>query len=96
MKRRGDAPPKDGKRAAAIRYDPERDGAPVLTAFGEGHVADKILETAEESRVPVVKDAPLAAVLSAVSVGDEIPQELYEVVAKILVFVGEMDGRYKK
>ncbi|MDR3209095.1 MAG: EscU/YscU/HrcU family type III secretion system export apparatus switch protein [Oscillospiraceae bacterium] len=82
------------KRAAAIRYDPESDGAPVLTAFGEGHMAERIVASAEASGVPVVPDAGLASVLARMSVGDEVPAELYEVVAKLLVFVGEMDHSY--
>jgi flagellar biosynthesis protein len=84
------------KRAAALRYDPDKDGAPVLTAFGEGYLADKIIETAEESGVPVVPDAALASLLAGVSVGDEIPEALYEVVARILIFVSEMDSGYAK
>ncbi|MDR3278374.1 MAG: EscU/YscU/HrcU family type III secretion system export apparatus switch protein [Oscillospiraceae bacterium] len=85
---------KKHKTAAVLKYDPEKDGAPILTAFGEGYIADKIVEVAHETGVPVVPDAPLAALLSRISVGDEIPEELYEVVAKILIFVSELDGSY--
>jgi flagellar biosynthesis protein len=87
---------KKHKTAAVLKYDPEKDGAPVLTAFGEGFIAEKIVEVAHASGVPVVPDAPLAALLSRISVGDEIPEELYEVVAKILIFVSELDGAYAK
>jgi len=81
-------------RAAAISYDPDDNDAPVLAAFGEGYVADKIIEIAKESGVPVVPDPALSAMLSKVSVGDEIPPEMYEAVAKVLAFVGEIDRRY--
>lgn len=89
-------PEKKGKRrqAAALRYDPEQDAVPVLSAFGEGHVADRIIEAAEESGVPVMEDGGLAAVLAKLSVGDQIPPQLYEVVAGILVFVGQVDHSY--
>ena len=82
------------KRAAAIKYDPDDNNVPVLAAFGEGYLADKILSVARESGVPVVPDPSLASLLSKVSVGDDIPPELYEVVAKVLVFVGEVDRGY--
>ena len=85
---------KNVKRAAAIKYDPDDNNVPVLAAFGEGYLADKILSVARESGVPVVPDASLASLLSKVSIGDDIPPELYEVVAKVLVFVGEVDRGY--
>ena len=81
-------------QAAALRYDPEQDDIPVLTAFGEGLVAQRIIDTAEEHGVPVTVDKQLASVLSKLSVGDQIPPQLYAVVAKLLVFVGEMDRGY--
>ena len=82
------------RRAAALQYDPEASGAPVLAAFGEGHVADKIVETAVKSGVPLYPDKELAAVLAQLSVGDEIPAELYEVVAKVMLFISEADKSY--
>ena len=81
-------------RAAAISYNPGEDDAPVLAAFGEGLVAEKIVEVAKESGVPVLPDPSLASMLSKISVGDEIPEELYEAVARVLVFVSEIDRSY--
>jgi flagellar biosynthesis protein len=59
----------------------------VLAAFGEGAVAERIVETALDSGVPVVEDESLSALLKQVSIGDEIPEELYEVVAQVLIFL---------
>jgi len=92
-----------GKRqkaqAAALRYDEGRDNAPAIVGLGQGYVAQQILKTAQESNIPVVEDESLADVLNQFSVGDEIPRELYEVIAQILVFIGRLDGsaagRYK-
>jgi flagellar biosynthesis protein len=81
-------------RAAALKYEPGEDDAPILAAFGEGHLARKIVDIAKESGVPVMPDPSLASMLSKVSVGDEIPAELYEAVAKVLAFVAEVDKRY--
>ena len=81
-------------RAAAISYEPGQQDAPVLAAFGEGYLAQKIVEVAMESGVPVLPDPSLASMLSKVSVGDEISPEMYEAVAKVLAFVSEVDRTY--
>ena len=82
------------QRAAAISYDPNENDAPVLSAFGEGYLAQKIVEVARESGIPVLPDPSLASMLSKVSIGDEISPEMYEAVAKVLVFVSEVDRSY--
>ena len=82
------------QRAAAISYDPGEHDAPVLAAFGEGYLAQKIVDLAKESGVPILPDPNLASVLSKVSVGDEISPEMYEAVAKVLAFVSEVDRSY--
>ena len=82
------------KEVAALRYSPEKGKAPSIVALGKGEVAEKILETAEKSDVPVYRDTTLAHALNALHIGDEIPPELYEVVAQILVFVSTVDSSY--
>ncbi len=86
---------KDIKKAAALKYDPTTDVAPIVAAVGAGYTAEKIIGTAEEHGVPIVEDKPMSEVLSALSVGDVIPKELYEAVAQVLVFVGEYDAKYE-
>ena len=78
------------KTAVALEYDPE-DMAPKVIASGRGAIADRIIQKAKESKVPVHKDDKLAKTLSKLEIGDMIPPELYEVVAEILVFVDGMD-----
>lgn len=78
------------KTAVAISYEPG-DAAPKILATGKGALADKIIEKAKESNVPLHKDGKLADTLSKLQIGDMIPPELYEVVAEILVFVDHMD-----
>lgn len=79
------------RQAIALEYDPNDDQAPKVIASGKGNLADKIIEKAKESKVPVHKDSKLADTLSRLEIGQEIPPELYEVVAQILVFVDAMD-----
>jgi len=81
-------------RAAAISYDPGQDDVPVLAAFGEGYLAQKIVSVARESGVPILPDPSLSSMLSKISVGDEISQDMYEAVAKVLAFVSEVDRSY--
>jgi flagellar biosynthesis protein len=78
------------RQAIAIEYDPG-DMAPKVIATGKGALADKIIEKARESDVPLHQDSKLANTLSKLEIGDYIPPELYEVVAEILVFVDEME-----
>ena len=77
------------KQAIALQYNPG-DEAPTIVASGMGIVADKIIEKAKESDVPLYEDSKLANTLSKLEIGDMIPPELY-VVAEILVFVDNLD-----
>ncbi len=79
------------KTAIALGYDPGKDNAPTVLASGQGLIADKIIEKANEEKIPVHKDDKLANTLSKLEIGEAIPPELYEVVAEILVFVDAMD-----
>ena len=78
------------KQAIALQYNPG-DEAPTIVASGMGIVADKIIEKAKESDVPLYEDPKLANTLSKLEIGDMIPPELYGVVAEILVFVDNLD-----
>jgi flagellar biosynthesis protein FlhB len=71
--------------ACALRYDEKGgDEAPVVVASGEGDLAARIAQAAQEWGVPIVRDVPLARALVELSVGEAIPEGLYEVVAEIL------------
>ncbi len=78
------------KQAIALEYNPEED-APRVIASGRGVLAERIIEKAQESDVPIHRDDKLADTLSRLDIGDMIPPELYEVVAEILIFVDSMD-----
>lgn len=78
------------KKAVALLYDPNNQ-APQVVAAGQGVLADKIIEAAKESEVPLYKDTNLTETLLKLDIGDCIPPELYGVVAEILVYVDRMD-----
>ncbi len=78
------------KQAVALSYE-AGDEAPRILAAGKGEVAERIIERAKESDVPLYKDYKLASTLGRLEIGETIPPELYEVVAEILLFVDDMD-----
>ncbi|MDA3732552.1 EscU/YscU/HrcU family type III secretion system export apparatus switch protein [Niameybacter massiliensis] len=84
------------KRAAAISYDPEKASAPIVVAEGKGYVAKNIIEEAKKQNIPVYKDDKLATLLTEIKIGAQIPEELYDIMAQILVFVSDMDELYGK
>lgn len=80
------------KKAIALTYD-ESYQAPVVTAKGIGQVADNIIKKAEESGVPVVIDNEMTELLTKVDMGEYIPEELYQAVAEIIIFIMNMDRK---
>ncbi len=77
--------------AIALNYDGKR--APKITAKGQGLVAEQIIETAKEHNIPLHTDVALVKVLSKMSLGDEIPRELYLAVAEVIAFVYLLSGK---
>ncbi len=86
---------KFNKVAVALSYEAGEE-APKVIATGRGVLAEKILDKAKESDVPVYEDEKLAKTLSKLELGEMIPPELYGVVAEVLVFVDRMDRIRKK
>ena len=74
--------------AVAVRYDAESSPAPIVIAKGADFVAQKIKEVAKDNQIEIVENKPLARMLYAnVDIGAQIPPELYQAVAEVLVFV---------
>ena len=82
------------KAAAALRYDPEVDSAPIVVAAGFGELAERIIKAAAEHDIPVHKDNQLASLLVGLNLGQEIPVELYQAVAAVLAVVLDLDNKY--
>lgn len=81
------------KKAVALKYAPDKSKAPTVVAKGKGAVAESILKRAKEAGVAVQEDASLVEVLSKLDLNQEIPPELYQLVAEILSFVYRSDRR---
>jgi len=81
------------KKAVALKYERGKDGAPKVTAKGRGIVAEKIVEIAREAGIPILEDKNLVEFLISLDLGEEIPPELYKVVAEILAYVYKISRR---
>ncbi|ODN30682.1 flagellar biosynthesis protein FlhB [Fervidobacterium thailandense] len=74
--------------ACALRYDPERDFAPILVAKGVDRVAQRIIEVAREYEIPIVRNPKLAReIYYSTELGEPIPERLYKAVAEVLAYV---------
>ena len=78
------------RKAAVLKYEQNLE-APIVTAVGMGDIANKIIEKAEQNNVPVVYNKELSDLLCNVDIGDNIPADLYEIVAHIIAYVTDMD-----
>lgn len=81
-------------RAVALSYDQEKDMAPLVVAKGQGLIAERIKALAAEHNIPIQEDQVLLRYLMALNLYEEIPPELYQVVAEILAFIYRIDQRY--
>jgi flagellar biosynthesis protein len=79
------------KKVVALKYERGKDAAPKVTAKGRGAVADKILALAKENRIPIEQDSTLMEALYRLDINEEIPEELYKVVAELLAFIYRMN-----
>ncbi len=78
-------------RAIALQYDGEN--APIVTASGEGAIAEEILRIAREHNIPLREDALLAELLSDLNLGEEIPPLLYRVIAEVIAYAYLVSGK---
>ena len=82
------------KSAISLQYQKEINSAPKITARGEGWVAEKIIEIAQERNIPIRKDKDLLNLLSEIDLGREVPESLYKVVAELLAWVYQLNKNY--
>ena len=84
----------NGPQAAVIKYDEENGKAPVVVAQGKGQVAQQIIALAKENNIRMQEDSTLVANLLDMDLGDNIPPQLYSVMAEILLLIEEIDKNY--
>ncbi|MDX9959098.1 MAG: flagellar biosynthesis protein FlhB [Clostridia bacterium] len=80
--------------AVALEFDPMTMAVPSISAKGTDDMALRIRAIAKESGVPVIENRPLARALYAdVDVGDAVPEQYYDAIAKLLAHVARIDKR---
>jgi len=75
------------QKAAALRYDTNKESAPRVIAKGEGSAAENIIKIAELHNLPIKKDEDLIELLSKVELDKEVPEALYKAVAEVFSFI---------
>lgn len=81
---------KKNKIAVALKYDKD-DIAPSVVAKGKGYAADRIVDKAVETDVPIYENKEVVKDLYLLEINQQIPEELYNVVAEIIAFVWSLD-----
>ena len=78
--------------AVALKYDVGSTEAPKILAMGRGHMAQKIIEKGQESRITVFRSPLLARALYFTGeIGAEISEQLYQAVAVVLAYLYRVD-----
>ncbi|MFA6195507.1 MAG: EscU/YscU/HrcU family type III secretion system export apparatus switch protein [Sulfurimonas sp.] len=80
-------------KAAALRYDKEKENAPRVIAKGQGNTAENIIKIAELHNLPIRKDEDLIELLSKVELDKEVPEALYKAVAEIFSFIYKVTNK---
>lgn len=71
----------------------EGDVAPYVSSKGENEKAQAIIDMAKELGIYVHKDPVLFNQLKALEEGEEVPKELFEIIATILAFSYYLQGK---
>lgn len=80
-------------KAAALKYEANKDAAPKVVAKGRGAVAETIIAKAEEFNIPLFQNESLASALLATELDDTIDPKLFEAVAKVFVWLMRSEER---
>ena len=80
------------KKAVALKYN-KIDTSPFVLAKGKGYIAEKIIEKGKDQNIHIHKDENIIENLMQLDIGEEIPPELYEVVAEIIAYVYYLDRK---
>lgn len=86
---------KKNKKAVALQYNKSQSAAPYVTAKGQGLVAERILEIAKEHNIPIHSDADLTEILEKIEIEQEIPLEVYAIVAEIFAYIYKVSKKKK-
>ncbi len=81
------------RKAAALRYNTQKESAPRVVAKGQGKSAENIIKIAELHNLPIKKDEDLIELLSKVELDKEVPTALYKAVAEVFSFIYKVTNK---
>lgn len=84
------------KLAVALKYEREKNSAPVVAAKGKGYMAQQIIELARQYHIEIREDRDLAQMLEKLDIDTPIPLEAYAAVAEILAYVYRANDKAKR
>ncbi len=84
----------DTKKAIGLKYNTEDNNSPTVIAKGFGDLADDIIKLAKESGVLIHEDPYLSDLLARMDLGQEIPENLYHVIAELIAFSYVLQGKF--
>ncbi len=79
--------------AVALEYDSQKHNAPIVTAKGQGEIAQKIIRLALDNNIEIRQDADLVQILRAVDINEEIPIEAFAAVAEIISYIYQQNNK---
>lgn len=82
------------KQAAALKYSAQDNAAPIVLAKGDNALAEEISALAHAHGVLIHEDPHLAEILNTLDIGQEVPQEIFVIVAEIIAFSYVLQGKY--
>ena len=84
------------KKAVSLKYEPPKHEAPTVTAKGHGVIAEKIIAIAKKHHIPIKDDPNLVEILSRLDLDEQIPPDVYQVVAEIFAFIYHLNKKYQE
>ena len=84
----------DTKKAIGLKYNTEDNNSPTVIAKGFGDLADDIIKLAKQSGVLIHEDPYLSDLLARMDLGQEIPENLYHVIAELIAFSYVLQGKF--
>jgi flagellar biosynthesis protein len=84
----------DLKKAIGLKYNRKETDSPTVIAKGFGDLADEIIKLAKENGVMIHEDPYLSDLLARMDLGQEIPENLYHVVAELIAFSYVLQGKF--
>ena len=82
-------------KAVALKYDSQKQNAPKVLAKGKGVMAQKIIQKAKEYDIALFSNEALVNSLLDLEIEAEIPQELYQAVVELFVWLAKTDAKAK-